>query len=90
MRLRWTKFLPRVGDLFILEYHRGRRVGVFVKKQLKNYYDAERSFGIVWTIMWIPVGDEKMPSPQLSEITIMNYLRSGKGKTFRSDDGIYD
>ena len=82
--------MPNIGDLFVLEYHRGRRVGIFVRKELKSYYDFERSFGIVWTVMWIPVDDEKMPSSQLSEITIMNYLRSGQGKIFRSGDGIYD
>ncbi len=38
--------------------------------------------------MWIPVEQEKMPSKYLSEMTIMNYLKTGKGKIYRRKDGI--
>jgi len=91
--LYWTKFLPNVGDLFVLDYHEGRRVGIFVRSQLKDMYvndsrTTNKSFGIVWIIMWIPVGEEKMPSKYLSEMTIMNYLKTGKGKIFRSKNDI--
>ena len=93
--MRWSKFLPRVGDLFVLQYHRGRRVGIFVRSQLKDRYfndgvTTNKSIGTVWVIMWVPVEKEKMPSKYLSEITIMNYLRSGEGKIYRRNDGIYD
>ena len=40
--------------------------------------------------MWVPVEDEKMPSKYLSEMTIMNYLKTGKGKIYRRKDGIKD
>ena len=50
---------------------------------------TNKSFGMVWVIMWIPVENAKMPSSHLSEITIMNYLRTGEGKIYRRDDGIY-
>ena len=86
----WTRFLPRVGDLFILQYHKGRRVGIFTGKELKNFHDKNRSYGVVWKIHWVPVENEKMPSKFLSELTIMNYLSSGKGKIYRRDDGIYN
>ncbi len=91
--MHWTKFLPNVGDLFVLDYHKGRRVGIFVRSQLKDIYindsqTSNKSFGIVWVIMWVPVEEEKMPSKYLSEMTIMNYLKSGKGKIYRRKDGI--
>ena len=86
--MRWVKFLPKVGDLFVLQYHRGRRVGIFVRRELKSNVDQKRNIGIVWIIKWIPVENDKMPSTHLSEITIMNYLRTGKGKIYRRDDGI--
>lgn len=86
--MNWVKFLPRVGDLFVLEYHRGRRVGIFMRKELKEIVDQKRNIGIVWVIQWIPVENDKMPSTHLSEITIMNYLRTGKGKIYRRNDGI--
>ena len=93
--MHWTKFLPRVGDLFVLDYHEGRRVGIFIRSQLKDKYvnDAfttHKGFGIVWIIAWVPVQNEKMPSKYLSEMTIMNYLKTGEGKIYRSKDGIYD
>jgi hypothetical protein len=88
--LSWTRFLPRIGDLFVLQYHHGRRVGIFTSRQLKSFHDKERSYGIVWEIRWILVENEKMPSRYLSEITIMHYLRSGKGKIYRRANGIYD
>ena len=84
--MRWLKFLPRVGDLFVLHYHRGRRVGIFVRRELKSNVDHKRGIGIVWVIMWIPVDSDKMPSTHLSELTIMNYLKSGKGKIYRRND----
>ena len=86
--MRWLKFLPRVGDLFILQYHRGRRVGIFVRRELKSNVDERRGIGVVWVIMWIPVDSDKMPSTHLSELTIMNYLKSGKGKIYRRSDEI--
>ena len=86
--MRWLKFLPRVGDLFVLQYHRGRRVGIFVRRELKSNVDEKRGIGIVWIIMWIPVNSDKMPSSHLSELTIMNYLKSGKGKIYRRNDEI--
>ncbi len=86
--MRWLKFLPRVGDLFILQYHRGRRVGIFVRRELKSNVDEKRGIGVVWIIMWIPVNSDKMPSSHLSELTIMNYLKSGKGKIYRRNDEI--
>tara|TARA_B100000287_G_scaffold53026_1_gene46684 strand:+ start:4619 stop:4879 length:261 start_codon:yes stop_codon:yes gene_type:complete len=86
--LDWLKFLPRIGDLFVLEYHRGRRVGIFVRRELKEIVDHRRNIGIVWVIMWIPVESDKMPSSHLSELTIMNYLKTGKGKIYRRDDEI--
>ena len=91
--MKWTKFLPRVGDLFILQYHRGRRVGIFVRSELKSKYandgfTTNKSLGWVWIIMWVPVENEKMPSKYLSEITIMNYLRTGEGKIYRRKNGI--
>ena len=86
--MRWLKFLPRVGDLFILQYHRGRRVGIFVRRELKSNVDEKRGIGVVWIIMWIPVNSDKMPSSHLSELTIMNYLKSGKGKIYRRSDEI--
>ena len=58
--MRWLKFLPRVGDLFILQYHRGRRVGIFVRRELKSNVDEKRGIGVVWIIMWIPVNSDKM------------------------------
>ena len=86
--MNWLKFLPRIGDLFVLEYHRGRRVGVFVRRELKEIAEHRRNIGIVWVIMWIPVESDKMPSSHLSELTIMNYLKTGKGKIYRRDDEI--
>lgn len=86
--MKWIKFLPKVGDLFVLQYHRGRRVGIFVRRELKSNVDHNKGVGIVWVIKWIPVENDKMPSTHLSEITIMNYLRTGKGKIYRRDDGL--
>lgn len=86
--MEWMRFLPRVGDLFILQYHRGRRVGIFVRRELKSNIDKHKNIGIVWVIMWIPVESDKLPSSHLSELTIMNYLKTGKGKIHRRDDDV--
>ena len=79
--------IPKIGDLLVLEYHRGRRVGIFVRKNVKDLPDVKnenhRRLGVVWTIMWVPVNNEKMPSTYLTEITITNYLRAGKAKIYR-------
>ena len=63
-------------------------MGIFIRKELKEIVDQKRNIGIVWVIRWIPVENDKMPSTHLSEITIMNYLRTGKGKIYRRNDGI--
>jgi len=77
--------IPKVGDLVIYDYHRGRRVGILVSKTYKShprdicvpsYY--ENPYGIVWRIKWTPVGMEKMPSEHFTELSILNYLNSGK------------
>ena len=79
--------IPNIGDLLVLEYHRGRRVGIFVRKNIKDLPDSKsdnhRRLGVVWTIMWIPVNNEKMPSTYLTEITISNYLKAGQAKIYR-------
>ena len=59
-----------------------------MRKELKEIVDQKRNIGIVWVIQWIHVENDKMPSTHLSEITIMNYLRTGKGKIYRRNDGI--
>ena len=41
--MNWLKFLPRIGDLFVLEYHRGRRVGIFVRRELKEIVDHKKT-----------------------------------------------
>ena len=41
---------------------------------------------IVWTIMWAPVENKKLPSRELSELTILNYLKAGKARLYRSED----
>ena len=90
--MEWLKFKPRTGDLFILDYHKGRRVGVFIKSNLKSegreYRDSNLRLKTVWTIMWIPVENEKSPSMYLTESTIFNYLRIGAGRIYRRNDEI--
>jgi len=85
--LEWLKFKPRVGDLFILNYHKGRRVGIFITSNLKctgeEYFDSNLRLKTVWTIMWIPIENEKSPSMYLTESTIFNYLRIGAGEIYR-------
>lgn len=83
--LNWHRYIPRIGDLIILEYHRGRRVGIFIRRTLKFVTDDADSsaFATVWEISWIPVEDEKSPSPVLTELTILHYLKSGKAKIYR-------
>jgi len=63
-------------------------VGVFVKREIKPLIDHRKPFGIIWIIMWIPVESEEMPSSHLSELTIMNYLKTGKGKIHRRNDDV--
>jgi len=85
--LEWLKFKPRVGDLFVLDYHKGRRVGIFITSNLKyegkEYLDSNLRLKTVWTIMWISIENKKSPSMYLTESTIFNYLRMGTGKIYR-------
>ena len=81
--MQWTKWLPQVGDLIVLHYHKGRRVGIFVRKELKHINRHHHRIGIVWHIRWIPVEDHKMPSKTHSELSILHYLKSGKAIIFK-------
>ena len=87
--MEWTRWLPHVGDLIVLQYHKGRRVGIFVRRELKSINMHHAQIGVVWHIMWTPVDKEKMPSKQLSELSILHYIKSGKATIFkyrRKDD----
>lgn len=86
--MEWTRFKPKVGDLIILEYHRGRRVGILVKRRYKAYDYKNIGIEIVWTVMWAPIENKKLPSRELSELTILNYLKAGKARLYRSEDEI--
>ena len=81
--MHWTRWLPNVGDLIVLQYHKGRRVGIFVRKELKKINKFHSQIGIVWHIEWIPVENGKLPSVTLSELSIMHYLKSGKAQIFK-------
>ena len=81
--MHWTNWLPQVGDLIVLQYHKGRRVGIFVRRELKKINRHHSKIGIVWHIRWIPVKNDKMPSKTHSELSILHYLKSGKAQIYK-------
>ena len=88
--MRWLKYKPRVGDLIVFEYHKGRRVGIFLKSSFKAPEYDRPMYNIVWTIAWIPIENEKLPSSYMTELTIFHYLKTGSAEIFRRDDGACD
>ena len=86
--MRWMKYKPRVGDMVVLDYHEGRRVGIFLKSSLKAPEYDRPMYNIVWTIAWVPVGNEKLPSAYLTELTIFNYLKTERAQIYRRNDEV--
>ena len=63
-------------------------MGVFLERNLKDINDRHPMLGIIWTIAWVPVENEKLPSSYLSELTIFNYLKSSKAVIYRRNNEV--
>ena len=84
--MNWLKYKPRVGDLIILKYFKERKVGIFLKSSLEALEFDRPMYNIIWTIAWVDIGNEKLPSSFMTELIIFNYLRTGEAEIFRRDD----
>ena len=77
------KYKPRIGDMIILNYYCGRRVGLLVHSTYKNSI-KEKGIIIVWCIKWVLQENGNLPPEWISESNIYDYLQMGAAKIYKA------
>lgn len=84
--MEWTKYIPRCGDLIILDYgeYDGIRVGIFIRSALEKTSRHSSKCIIVWHIKWIAQKNKNLPPEWITESIIFNYLKIGAARIYKT------